>query len=110
MSKELIFASEEEAVQHLADITGKEVKIASELPNIDVYDNGGESMDQYTIVLLDEPVGNGNFAALGLSTNPNSPQGFSQMGEASNGSHLGKKIKFEDLPEVVQKHATERLT
>jgi len=30
VSEELIFASEEEAVQHLADLTGKEIKIAAE--------------------------------------------------------------------------------
>jgi hypothetical protein len=77
---------------------------------IKVYDNGGESFDRYTVV-LDEPGTNrgDDFMALGLSDNPGHPQGFSQFTTAQDGPHLGKRIKFADLPDEVRKHAVVRL-
>ena len=61
-----------------------------------VYDNGGKTIDRYTIVL---PDGDG---CLSLSDDPNSPQGFSQFGECVEGSHLGKKISWNKLPKNVR--------
>jgi len=74
-----------------------------------IYDNGGETVDRYTILL-----GHHNFgcagASLAVSDDPAHPtHGFSQWGEATDGEHLGKEIKFEDLPKNVQEHITERL-
>ncbi len=71
------------------------------------YDNGGKSFDRYTVVFT------GNYTHktsyyhwyLGMSAKPFHPQGFGQHGESPKQidkpaySHLGKKIKFEDLPE-----------
>ena len=76
------------------------------------YDNNGESFDRYTVVFTgryrkshDE-----GFLYLGMSSDPFHPQGFGQHGETQNQpcdrpvySHLGKKIKFQDLPEDCQK-------
>jgi hypothetical protein len=77
-----------------------------------VYDNGGKSMDQYTIV-TDNVVGSSPqrklYGALGCSKNPTHPQGFSQFGTAVLGKHLGKRIKFAELPKNVQEHVLIRL-
>lgn len=79
----------------------------SEKFNVDVYDNGGESHDQYTIVLLDEPEGKGMFACIGASESKGS---FYQHSTCQNGKHLGKKIKFSDLPEWLQKKVADELS
>ena len=73
-----------------------------------IYDNGGKTFDRYTV--LTEPYHFGKSCeALGLSDNPTDPQGFSQWGDAYEGDHLGKEIKFEKLPENIQEHIIERL-
>lgn len=76
-----------------------------------VWDNGGETVDRYSIVLSDprafgirEP---GMYAILGVG---DSPRGFSQFGEGLEGSHLGRRIQFSDLPAVVQSHVRERIS
>lgn len=68
-----------------------------------IYDNKGKTFDRYTVVFDDG-------SALGLSHNPDSPVGFSQWGEATEGSHLGKTISFEELPQRVQQHIKMRTT
>jgi len=69
-----------------------------------VWDNGGETADRYTVVMKDG-------AGLGLSDNPDHPQGFSQWDDGVKpGSHLGKKITFQKLPPKVQKHVLSRLS
>ncbi|MDP8268223.1 MAG: hypothetical protein P9L97_05790 [Candidatus Tenebribacter davisii] len=83
-----------------------------------VFDNDGESFDRYTVVFDDVSVsavsGRRFHDALGLSDDPNSPQGFSQFRTCSfnpNGSnhHLGTKIGIDDLPEIVREHIYMRL-
>lgn len=71
---------------------------------IGVYDNGGESMDRFTIVLDQaRPVGfNILNECIGMSLNPNSSQGFCQFSECQIGEHLGKKITVDTLPQLVQ--------
>ena len=74
-----------------------------------VYDNGGKTIDRYTI--LTEPWHFGKSCdVLGVSDNCDSPQGFSQWGEAYEGKHIGKKISFDALPENVQNHVVTRLS
>jgi hypothetical protein len=74
------------------------------MKNIRIYDNGGKTFDRYTVVFMDQPEPQpGTFAALGMSHNPFWPQGFCQHCSAMPGRHLGKRIKFEDLPEDCQK-------
>lgn len=78
------------------------------------YDNGGETWDRYTVVYTkisifpkDEP---SCFLYVGMSEYPFSPGGFGQHGESMyrpidrpTYGHLGKKIKFDDLPEDCRK-------
>ncbi len=76
-----------------------------QLKNLRIYDNGGTSMDRYTSVYMNEPVeGKRNtFNACGMSDAPFSPQGVGLHCTAVPGRHLGKRIKFEDLPPDCQK-------
>lgn len=67
-----------------------------------VYDGREKFFDRYTIIFP------GFEMALGLSGNPNSPQGFSQWGQFKEGRNLGKKIRWEDLPREVRDHALRR--
>lgn len=68
---------------------------------IRVWDNGGRSYDQYTVVFTKKSLAPGIFMYIGMSDNPCSPMGFGQHGELHQkhqGKHLGKRIKFSDLP------------
>ena len=69
------------------------------------YDNCGESFDRYTVVFTRKRIDVYRvFIYLCMSTYPTHPQGFGQSGESEypidkpTYSHLGKKIKFSDLP------------
>lgn len=74
---------------------------------IRVYDNCGKTFDRYTIVFTKKI--NDEFVYLGMSENPFHPQGFGQHGSSKTiidrptWKHLGKRIKFEQLPEDCQK-------
>jgi len=78
-----------------------------------VYDFGDSVADRYTVI-TDEPdysygretVGH---MALSLSHDCDMPNGFSQWCSVLPGAYLGIQIRFDDLPERVQKHALERL-
>lgn len=76
------------------------------------YDNGGETIDRYTVVFT------GNYRSsvegketfyVGMSGSPFHPQGVCQHGshktpiDQPRYSHLGKKITFRTLPEDCQK-------
>lgn len=75
------------------------------------YDNGGETADRYTVVFTGRYKKRpGSFLYIGMSAAPFHPQGIGQHGEGHAGpidypvySHLGKKIKFQDLPEDCKK-------
>jgi len=72
------------------------------------YDNGGKTLDRYTIVYTGNYKGrNGRCEYLGCSENPF--HGIGQHGESAeiidkpSYKHLGKKINFISLPEQVKK-------
>lgn len=74
------------------------------------YDNQGETSDRYTVVFTGHFAGRGGRCHyVGMGGNPFHPQGFYQHGEHDQVidrpaySHLGKKIKFMDLPEDCQR-------
>lgn len=69
---------------------------------IKIYDNGGETFDRFTVVYLTQTYAC-YYGYLGMSENPFSPQGYCQHGSCTDGPHLGKEIKFEDLPEACQR-------
>lgn len=78
-----------------------------------VWDNGGETADRYTVAHhsdLKNPDHHGNVDMLGLSGHPTDPQGFSQWTTGKPGPHLGKKVKFEELPSHIQKHIKDRFS
>ncbi len=72
-------------------------------PNLAVYDNGGKTLDRYTIVDLDTKRGDKPgivvYDAIGASE---TGAGFFLHIECSRGRHLGKKISFSQLPEELQ--------
>jgi hypothetical protein len=105
--------SEPRRSEHLATIA------AMKRPkHIRIYDNGGETFDRYTVVYMDEVERAGHvertkgdsmtpakdawidttYTSLGMSDLPFHPQGICQHSAAMPGSHLGKRIKWEDLP------------
>ena len=69
-----------------------------EIVKISCWDSGEKEIDRYTVVFLDKRFGTRNYSALAMSSNPFHPQGFGQHVECMPGQHLGKKIKFEQLP------------
>jgi hypothetical protein len=84
-----------------------------------VYDNGGPdtekgTIDRYTVVFTGNYPGRAGICRyLGMSGAPYHPQGFGQHGESATiidwpvYGNLGRKIKFQDLPEDCQKLAME---
>lgn len=90
----------------------KEVLMPNGVPRyVRCYDNGGETADRYTVCFTGRYTHktSGDFWHLGMSSDPFHPQGIGQMGWSQTPidrpvySHLGKKIKFEDLPQNCQK-------
>jgi hypothetical protein len=75
------------------DLNEREVQspldVSTGRPQLRVYDNGGEH----------------HVMAIGMSENPTHPQGFGQHTSAMDGSHLGKRIAFRDLPTSCQEVA-----
>lgn len=75
------------------------------------YDNNGKTFDRYTVVYTGRyrRDNNADFIYLGMSKKPFSYTGFNQHGFSQQQidypaySHLGKKIKFADLPSDCQK-------
>lgn len=73
---------------------------------IAVYDNGGKTIDRYTIyVNIKHDLGQ-QYECLAVGTDP---QGFSQWCSGVLGPHNGKKLTFEQLPEHIQKHVQARI-
>lgn len=72
-----------------------------------IYDDGGESIDRYT-VYFSKPkdwgiTEAGIYPFVGMSGAPFHPQGFCQHGEGMLGPHNGKQIRFDQLPKDCQK-------
>lgn len=84
--------------------TSLEAKLLQKGAQIKVFDNGGETMDRYT-VFIDNDV-------FGMSDDPGSPQGFNQhIGDASEiqpGPHLGQEIDAASLPDEVKRAIGDR--
>jgi len=67
-------------------------------PRIRIFDYGPETFDRYMVVFLDQPQGNGAFAALAMSEDPKHPQGVCLHVEARLDAQLGHEIDIEALP------------
>ena len=70
-----------------------------------IWDYGEKQLDRFTVV-FDIPEGNKYFECLCLSENG---LGFSQWSNCQEGKHLGKLVKWSDLPESLQNHIDYRM-
>jgi len=71
---------------------------------IRIYDNFGKTADRYTVVYMGCPERRHRmFESVGMDSTPFHPMGICQHGPATPGRHLGRRIKFEDLPKDCQK-------
>jgi hypothetical protein len=77
--------------------------------NIKCYDNGGASLDRFTIVYLDKPHGKFH-ESRAMCHEPKHPCGVSLYVVTLDGQHLGTEVKFEDLPKDCQAIVNEDLT
>jgi hypothetical protein len=102
----------ESMISECKDIIDNHIKFITQPDDIiSIRDNNGRTKDRYTIFFDGDKV---NFAfgslALGLSTDPGSPQGFSQWSvDAIDGDHLGERISWTDLPSNVRTHVLSRI-
>lgn len=75
------------------------------------YDNGGKTADRYTIIPprwdTQHRENSRTFYAIGASENPFHPQGVGMHVAAVPGPHLGKRVKWTDLPAAVRKFAAQ---
>lgn len=84
------------------------INFAKYLNTLRIYDNGGKTLDRYTIIFMDRPERQYNtFTALGCNSEPF--HGIGQNCIAMPGRHLGKRIGFEDCPSEVQKFIMQEL-
>jgi hypothetical protein len=78
--------------------------------SVRVYDNGGDSIDRYSVVIdgddWKDSVSSGQVPMLALSEGG---RGVSQFTSGKEGKHLGKQIKWEDLDEDTRNHIESRL-
>ncbi len=85
------------------DYISKEAKIKKALRNVKIYDNGGKTMDRYTAAYTDWEGAKEYYCTMrAMSSDPFHALGFGQMCEGQTGNHLGKRIKFADLPQSCQ--------
>ena len=87
----------------------EEVLLNEAKQKVVVYDNGGKSMDRYTVFIT---YATGDTIAFGMSDNPMSPNGFNQYvgvapREISPGKHQGKKLRR--IPKEIEKAVKERM-
>lgn len=83
-----------------------------------IYDNGGDTLDRFTVVTDEQEYDARNtpnlYMSLGLSEGGD---GFSQWGAAqwfkgsddAKNKHLGKRVQFESLSANTQKHIARRI-
>ena len=77
--------------------------------NITIYDNGGKTLDHYSVILNNyRRKSNGAWLYECLSMD-HGGRGFSQFCEAMRGRHLGKIVNFDELDQATQNHIIERL-
>ena len=70
------------------------------------YDSGpNKGADRYTVVYMDRAHSGGGklYPCVGMSASPLHPQGIGQHSDCILGRHLGKRIRFRNLPEDCRK-------
>ena len=73
--------------------------------SIQAFDFGESAIDRYTVVYMGAPIPRkpGQFMAVGMNAHPSHPMGFGQHVECAPGEHLGRSIRFQDLPPDCQR-------
>ena len=71
------------------------------------FDNGGKSIDRYTVVFFQE--NDTIHECISMSDNPKHPLGVCLHSDCQIGSHLGKAIPLESLPQDCQDIVNEEL-
>lgn len=90
----------------------KKYTVEDIVKSITIYDNGGKTLDRYSVILNNYrrrqyPWGGvWLYECLSLSEGG---RGFSQFCEAMKGRHLGKIVEFSTLDEETQSHIIARL-
>ena len=81
---------------------------------LDCFDNGGKTADRYTVALILDGADNASY--LGMSSDPTSPQGFSQWGEFAGVEltnyryhYRRHRVRWLDLPDHIRKHVRARV-
>ena len=78
--------------------------------SIRVYDNGGKTADRYVVIIdgkdWESTASPGFKPSISLSEGG---RAVSQFGDAKEGKHLGKPVKFGDLDEDTKRHILKRL-
>jgi len=78
--------------------------------SVRVYDNGGKTADRYTVIMVgkdwDASARPGLKMSLGMSEGGRS---VSMWGEAEEGKHLGKRVRWEDLSSETRRHIESRV-
>lgn len=78
---------------------------------IAVYDNQGKTADRYSVLLREWYDSDSRLVScLCLSEMPSHPMGVSQYTSAMRGAHLGRKLRWQDLPMEIQRHVKARLS
>ncbi len=79
---------------------------------IRVYDNGGKTVDRYTLV-IQNPDLPGSVDMYGFNEQPFHPQGFGQYAgdyvKMGSYAHLGKPVSIESLPTDAKKFARQTI-
>jgi hypothetical protein len=75
-----------------------------------VYDNRGRTCDRYTIIPprwagAEYREHAGLWQAIGANDTPFHPQGYGQHVSATPGPHLGRRVRWDELPRDVQRFA-----
>ena len=74
------------------------------------YDNDGRSADRYTVAYLDAPEHSGTVTCLSMDARPFHPQGIGMHSTCVVGRHLGRRIRFSELPEDCRRAVEQDLT
>lgn len=77
-----------------------------------IFDNGGETLDRYTVV-TNQQDGLNFLAMLGVAEDPAAYSQWSggsyAQGRGEKNQHLGKRVHFENLSETLQHHIAQRI-
>jgi hypothetical protein len=82
----------------------------TQFPGVKCYDDGGRSVDRYTVVFTNQPERHPRtYMALAMNSEPFHSQGFGQQTTAMLGKHLGKRLDSTQLSKDCQQFIRQNL-